>query len=273
MKGKKSQGRCSLPMSLKSIHATQWHAPSFTVQGLRDALTEAESAATGPLRTLQMNSSFNWKWLWWIDLGRPHPPAFSWNRRHGATCAEGRSSFEGFGTCAGGWPRAHVFILLWPAWISQSLQRGRPYPSIHTLQMPFAEWIRRSTHFDAVPLLLEAGRQCTWQLCRKGTGNVFGPQSNLLYLCTWANLLGSGSSQLVGGVPPIPEAQEGVAEQETPRANAARPHRWQTKARPAPGGGGGVGGGSPPSSPEYPGGADSDDYLTWLVNLVKVTGA
>ena len=35
----------------------------------------------------------------------------------------------------------------------------------------------------------------------------------------------SGSSQLVGGVPPVPEAQEGTAEQETPRVNAARPHR------------------------------------------------
>ena len=26
-----------------------------------------------------------------------------------------------------------------------------------TLQMPFAKWIGRSAHFDAVPLLLEAG--------------------------------------------------------------------------------------------------------------------
>ena len=44
-----------------------------------------------------------------------------------------------------------------------------------------------------------------------------------------------------------------------PRVNAARPRRRQTKAKPAPGGGGG---GSPPSSPECPGGADSDDYST-----------
>ena len=53
----------------------------------------------------------------------------------------------------------------------------------------------------------------------------------------------SGLSQLVGGVPPIPEAQEGAAEQETPRVNAGRPCRHPTKARPTPGGGGG----SPPS--------------------------
>ena len=36
---------------------------------------------------------------------------------------------------------------------------------------------------------------------------------------------GSGSSQLVGGAPPVPEAQEGVVEQEMPRVNVARPHR------------------------------------------------
>ena len=47
-----------------------------------------------------------------------------------------------------------------------------------------------------------------------------------------------------------------------PRLNAARPCRWQAKAKPAPGGGGGGGGGSPPSSPERPGGVDSDDYST-----------
>ena len=58
----------------------------------------------------------------------------------------------------------------------------------------------------------------------------------------------SGSSQLVGGIPMLPEAQEGATELETPRTNAARPCRCQVKTKPAPGGGGG-GGGSPPSSP------------------------
>ena len=72
--------------------------------------------------------------------------------------------------------------------------------------------------------------------------------------------MGSESLQLVGGIPTVPEAQEGVAELEMPRLNAARPHRRQTKAKSAPGGGGG--GGSPPSSPEHLGGADSDDYST-----------
>ena len=71
----------------------------------------------------------------------------------------------------------------------------------------------------------------------------------------------SGLSQLVGGVPPVLEAQEGATEPEMPRLNEARPCRQQAKAKPTPGGGGG-GGGSPPSSPEHPGGADSDNYST-----------
>ena len=73
-----------------------------------------------------------------------------------------------------------------------------------------------------------------------------------------AGTASSGSSlQLVGGVPPIPEGQDGAAEQETPRASMGRLHRHPTKMRPAPRGGGG---GSPPSLPEHPGGADSADY-------------
>ena len=55
----------------------------------------------------------------------------------------------------------------------------------------------------------------------------------------------SGSSQLVDGIPTLPEAQEGATELEMPRTNVARPRRCQVKTKPAPGGGGGGGGGSP----------------------------
>ena len=70
----------------------------------------------------------------------------------------------------------------------------------------------------------------------------------------------SGSSQLVGRVLPIPEAQDGTVEQETPRVSVSKLHRHLTKVRQTPRGGGS--GGSPPSSPEHPGGADSDNYST-----------
>ena len=43
------------------------------------------------------------------------------------------------------------------------------------------------------------------------------------------------SQQLVGRVPPVPEGQDGAAEQETSRVSVGRPCRCPTKARPAPG--------------------------------------
>ena len=88
----------------------------------------------------------------------------------------------------------------------------------------FAEWIGRSTHFNAVPLLLEAGRQCAGAMqerCRQRARPLKEP-----VLPVPANeSTSSGSSQLVGGIPTVPETQEGVTEQETPRLNLARPHR------------------------------------------------
>ena len=87
---------------------------------------------------------------------------------------------------------------------------------------------------------------------------MFDLLKNLFYLCMRANLRVLNHCNWWVEYPQSREAQEGVAELEMPRANVARLHRQQTKAKPAPGGGGG--GGSPPSSPECPGGADSDDY-------------
>ena len=52
--------------------------PSFTVQGLRDALTEAESAVTGPPHSVD-------EFIIQLEVtmvnppGRPCPPAFLWN--------------------------------------------------------------------------------------------------------------------------------------------------------------------------------------------------
>ena len=53
-----------------------------------------------------------------------------------------------------------------------------------------------------------------------------------------AGTASSGSSLLVGRVPPIPEGQDGAAEQEMPRASTGRPRRHPMKVRPVPGGGG-----------------------------------
>ena len=88
----------------------------------------------------------------------------------------------------------------------------------------FAEWIGRSAHFDTVPLLLEAGWQCataTQERCRQHVRPLEEP----ILPVHASESMGSRSSQLVGGVPPVPEAQEGAVEPETPRVNVARPHR------------------------------------------------
>ena len=47
MIGKKNRGRCTLPTSLENI-SPHGDVPNFTVQGLRDALNEAESMMTEP---------------------------------------------------------------------------------------------------------------------------------------------------------------------------------------------------------------------------------
>ena len=102
----------------------------------------------------------------------------------------------------------------------------------------FPEWIGRSAHFDAVPLLLEEGCQCA-TAAQETHRQCIQPQEQPTLPIHLTGSASSGSSQLVGRVPSVPEAQEGTVEQETPRVNAARLYRHQTKARPTPGGGGG----------------------------------
>ena len=122
----------------------------------------------------------------------------------------------------------------------------------------FAEWIGRSAHFKAVPLLLEEGCQCMTAAQERCRQHIWTQEQPSLPIHVTGSA-SSGCSQLVDRVPPIPEGQDGADEQETPRVSMGRPCRHPTKVRLTPGGGGG---GSLPSSPEHPGGADSDDYLT-----------
>ena len=88
----------------------------------------------------------------------------------------------------------------------------------------FAEWIGRSAHFDAIPLLLEAGWQCM-AVVQERHRQCVRPLKEPILPVHVSESMGSGSSQLVGGVPTVPEAQEGAVELEMPRVNAARPRR------------------------------------------------
>ena len=85
-----------------------------------------------------------------------------------------------------------------------------------------AEWIRRSAHFEAVPLLLEVGRQCTTATQERRRQRVRPLEEPVLPVQANEST-SSGSSQLVGGIPTLPKTQEGATELEMPRMNAARP--------------------------------------------------
>ena len=230
--------------------------PNFTVQGLRDALNVTESMVTEPPPPadefiIQLEVTM-------VDRpGRPRPPAYSWNGdlvRHVLKSDPALRDLEHVQVDGPG--LAYLFFHNRHGYRGLSKEEAL---TMHShIADAFAKWIGRSAHFDAVPLLLEAGWQCATAVQERCRQHVQPLEEPILPVHA-SESMGSESLQLVDGVPPVPEAQEGVAELETPRANAARLHRCQTKAKPAPGGGGG---GSPPSSPERPGGADSDDYST-----------
>ena len=77
MKGKKNQGRCTL--SNESGEYTPCDdAPNFTVQGLRDALTEAESVVMEP-PALTDEFIIQLEVTMADQPGRPQPPAYLWN--------------------------------------------------------------------------------------------------------------------------------------------------------------------------------------------------
>ena len=101
----------------------------------------------------------------------------------------------------------------------------------------FAEWIGRSVHFDVVPLLLEEGCQCITAAQERCRQHIWTQEQPSLPIHVTGSA-SSGSSQLVGRVSPIPEAQDGAVEQETTRVSAGKLHRHLTKVRPTPGGGG-----------------------------------
>ena len=149
-----------------------------------------------------------------------------------------------------------IFVLLWQSWTSQPYKEAALAICSHLVDA-FVEWIGRSAHFEAVPLLLEEGHGHMTVAQDRHRQHIWTQeQSN--FLVHAAGTASSGSSlQLVGRVPPNPEGQDGGAEQEMPRANAGRLCRCPTRARLMPGG---RGGSSPSSSLECLDGADSDDY-------------
>ena len=209
---------------------------SFTVQGLRDTLTAAESTVTEPPRPVD-------EFIIQLEVtmadqpGRPCPPAFSWNGgmvQHVLKSDPALRELEHVQVDSPGL----AYLFFYARHGHRSLTKEAALAMCSHIADAFAEWIGRSAHFDVVPPLLEEGCQCmtaAQERCRQRVRTQEQPGLPI-------HTKGSGnsrSSQLVGRVPPVPEAQEGTVEQETPRVSAGKPCRCLTKARPAPGGGGG----------------------------------
>ena len=151
-----------------------------------------------------------------------------------------------------------AYLLFYDRHGQQGLMKEATLAICSHLADAFAEWIERSTHFKVVPLQLEEGCSCTVVAQERCRQHIWTQEPSLSTHA--AGTASSGSSlQLVGRAPPVPEWQDGAAEQEMPRASVERLHQHPMKARLMPGGGGG---GSPLSSPEHPGGEESDDYST-----------
>ena len=73
-------------------------------------------------------------------------------------------------------------------------------------------------HFDAVSLLLEEGCQCVMAAQESHRQHIW-PQKPPIFPIQASGSTSSRSLQLVGGVPPVPEAQDGAMETEMPKAN------------------------------------------------------
>ena len=195
---------------------------SFTVQGLRDALTAAESTITKPLCPTD-------KFMIQLEVmmedqpRRPCPLAFSWNGGMVQHVLESNPALRDLEHMQVDGPGL-AYLFFYDRHGYCSLTKEVTLTMHSHIANAFAEWIGRSTHIDVVPLLLEEGcqhvtaaqercRQCIW------------PQEQPALPIHVIGSASSGLSQLVGGVPPVPEAQDGAAEPETPRVNVARLHR------------------------------------------------
>ena len=201
-------------------------AVSFTVQGFRDALMAAESTVTEPPHP---EDKFIHLEVMMVDRPRqPCPPAFSWNGsmvQHVLKSDPALRELEHVQVDSPGL----AYLFFYDRHGDQGLMKVAALAMHSHIADAFVEWIGRSAPFDVVPLLLEEGCQhatTAQERCRQ----CIRPQEQPTLPIHSMRSASSGSLQLVGRVPPVPEAQEVIAEHETPRVNVARPHRQQTKA-------------------------------------------
>ena len=179
-------------------------APNFTMQGLRDALTKAESAVTEPPHPTD-------EFIIQLEVtmadrpGRPCPPAFSWNGGMVQHVLKGNPALRDLEHVQVDSPGL-VYLFFHDQHGYRSLSKEEALAMRSHIADAFAKWIGRSTHFDAVPLLLGTGRQCATAM-QERRRQCIRPLEQPTLPVHASESMGSGSSQLVGGVPPVPEAR------------------------------------------------------------------
>ena len=139
---------------------------------------------------------------------RPHPPAFSWNGgmvQHVLKSDLDLRELEHVQVNSPG-----LAFLFYDRHGHCSLTKEAALAICLHLADTFAEWIGRSTHLNVVPLLLE-GCQCMMASQERCRQHIWTQEQPSLPIHVTGSA-SSSSSQLVGGVPPIPEAQDGAAE-------------------------------------------------------------
>ena len=168
---------------------------------------------------------------------RLHPPAFSWNAGMVLHVLKSDPALRELEHIQVDSPRL-AYLFFHDRHGCWGLMKEAALTIRSHLADTFAEWIGSSMHFKAVPLLLEEGCCCTTAAQERCRHQIWTQEQPSLPI----HMAGSASSrslqQLVGRVPPIPESQDGAADQEMPRASAGRLCRCPTKVRLTPGGGG-----------------------------------
>ena len=180
MKGKKNQGKMYSPNE-SGEYTPCGDVPTFTVQGLRDTLIEAEvhcDRTTTLCRRIHYSIGSDYGRL----TSEAVPTSLLVERRYGVTHAlkSDPSMRDLEHVQVDGPGLAYLFLYYFHGYRAVFPKRKTLSLCSHIVEV-FTKWIGRSACFDAVPLLLEVGQQCTTAVHRKGTGNVFNPWRNPFY--------------------------------------------------------------------------------------------
>ena len=212
VKGKKSHGRCSLPMNLENpCHMIIWQALLSKVWGMpswqQSLLLLNNHAYHGRIHHSTRSNDGGL-----TQTTVPHQPAF-WNGgmvQHELKSDLALRELEHVQVDSPGL----AYLFFYERYGHHSLRKEAALAMCSHIADTFAEWIGRSAHFDVVPQLLEEG----WPAHNGHSGETHAVHTTLgatnLAHSLRLGSVNSGSSQLVGRVPPVPEAQEGTAEQD-----------------------------------------------------------